>query len=210
MQGCVGKAVGLVLIVGLAAAVWWWGPGLLSELREPEAAETAAVQPSPELARATLDRLEAFREGGSTEVRLGGAEVTSLLRYGLPGMMPPGVSEPTAEMREGRLQLSARVALEALPEIPSLNEVVGLLPDTVEVEMRGSLVPLGSERIALHVESLEASRIPIPPRVTPAVLGALGRTDQPDLPQDAIAIPLPSGVRAVYVQQDSLVLVSDR
>jgi len=44
----------------------------------------------------------------------------------------------------------------------------------------------------------------------PDVLKALGREYVGGLPDDAIAIPLPEGLKNAYILRDSLVLVSDR
>jgi hypothetical protein len=211
LRSCVGRLVVLAVLAAAGAAVWWNYPDLVERvraLREPEAAE---VQPSPELADATLDRFEAFQGGTQgSEMRLGDAELTSLVRYSLPGVLPPGVQDPTVHVNDGRLSLAAHVALEALPDLPALREVVGLLPDTVPVEIGGTLAPFEAERAALHVDKIEASRIPLPARYIPEILAALGRTHVQNLPPDALLVPLPRGLEAAYVLRDSLVLVAKR
>jgi hypothetical protein len=52
--------------------------------------------------------------------------------------------------------------------------------------------------------------VPIPPRLVPEILKALGRTETAGLPPDALAVPLPRGLRAAYVRSDTLVLVAER
>ena len=42
----------------------------------------------------------------------------------------------------------------------------------------------------------------------PEILKALGREYVAGLPDDAIAIPLPAGLKTAYILRDSLVLVS--
>jgi hypothetical protein len=176
------------------------------------------------LAEATLDRFEAFRtgsgsggagegsagEGSEERLHLGAAELSSVLRYALPGMVPPGVYEPAVGLEDGRVILSARVATSALPDLPALNEVVGLLPDTVGIVMHGALLPFRPNFAALQVEGVEASRIPLPGRMIPPILAALGRSPLEGLPPHALAVPLPTGLSRVFVDRDRLVLVADR
>jgi hypothetical protein len=201
----------LALVAGAGLAVWWTRPELLDRFRGRRAPEAVVRAPSPELADSTLDRFESFRSGEvGPEMRLGGAELSSLVRYSLPGLLPPAIEAPSVRLQDGRIHLAARVAVEALPQLPALREVMGLLPDTVLVEIRGTLAPLADEFAALHVDRIEASRIPLPARYIPEILTALGRRSMENLPPDALLIPLPQGLRTAYVLRDSLVLVSNR
>jgi hypothetical protein len=164
------------------------------------------------LAEATLDRFEAFRngEGPAERLHLGSVELSSVVRYALPGMVPSGVHEPTVELDDGRVILSARVETSAVPELPALDEVLGFLPDTVTIVMQGALLPFQPNFAALQVERVEASRIPLPARMIPPILEALGRTPREGLPPRALAVPLPTGLSRVFVDEDRLVLVADR
>jgi hypothetical protein len=212
LRSCVGRLLILAVLAAAGAAVWWNYPQLLDRVRgfrgQEQAAEAVA---SPELADATLDRFEAFQAGSQgSEMKLGDAELSSLVRYSLPGVLPPGVEDPSVRVIDGRLHLAARVSLDALPDVPALREVVGLLPDTVPVEIRGTLAPFEAERAALHVDRIEASRIPLPARYIPEILSALGRAHTQNLPADALLVPLPRGLESAYVLRDSLVLVAKR
>jgi hypothetical protein len=102
--------------------------------------------------------------------------------------------------------LSGRVPLDRLPSAGALGEVAAVLPDTSDITLTGTLLPLPGNRVALGVNQVTAARIPLPRRIVPAALERLGRTDEPGLPPDAIAIRLPSGVSAAYIRNDSLVL----
>jgi hypothetical protein len=210
LRGCTGRVLIVVLVAAAGAALWWKNPGIVDRLRGVGSSEPAALGPSPELADATLDRFEAFQGSDEREMRLGDAELSSLVRYSLPGIVPPGVDEPTVTLRDGRIHLSARVALAALPDLPALGEVRALLPDTVPILIRGTLAPFGSQQAALHVDRIEASRIPLPARYVPELLSALGRAQIDDLPPNALLVPLPAGLSAAYVLRDSLVLVASR
>lgn len=221
MLGLLRKLVLLAVLVCVAYAGFRWGPlvfprleralGLREDASAASASGAEAPRPTPELADSTLDRFERFRDGdGSDRLALSGRQLSSVLRYSLPGVVPPGVADPTVSLGEGRVRLSARVAVAAFPRMPKLDNIIGVLPDTVEVEMTGSLVPLDQEHLALLVDHLEASRIPLPRRLIPEVLRGLGRESSKGLPEDALAVPKPDGVQSIFVQQDSLVLIARR
>jgi len=110
---------------------------------------------------------------------------------------------------DGRVHLSARVAVAAFPKLPNLEQVIGILPDTVSVEVRGSLVPHDQRNLALLVDRISAARVPIPARMVAEVLEGFGRGGRSGLGPDALPIPLPDGIRSVHVQRDSLVLLAD-
>jgi len=214
------KRLGLmVLLAGAAYAGFRWGPSVFPPLERALGWNVTADQtdveagppPSAELADSTLGRFERFRSGqGPDRLVLSSRELTSVVRFALPGLLPPGVEEPLVELFEGRVRLSARVTLEAFPRIPRLDDVVGVLPDTVEVLLEGALAPFGARQLALMVDRMEAAHLPIPRRMVGDVVAGFGQRAPRGLPNDALAVPLPDGIRAVYVRQDSLVLVAER
>lgn len=213
-RGCSSFVLMGLLLTGVAYAGFRYGDQVFPTVERwvgRQADSVGAPVPSPGLAEATMDRVEAFRTGTSRDGRLllGGAEVSSVVRYSFPGILPPGVHEPTVGFQGDDLILSARVAVASFPDLPALADVLGFLPDTVNIQMRGSLIPFGGGHTALHVERVEASRIPLPGRMVPGILAALGRRDREGLPSDAMAIALPSGIRSVFVEADHLVLVSE-
>jgi hypothetical protein len=196
-------------VLAAAAGGWWYWPQAAARLGEaPEASASLAV--SPELAEATLDRIEGLRAADGGQLALGDAELTSVVRYALPGILPPGVGEPSVSIESGTVTVSARLATSAFPDLPALGQVIGLLPDTVPVRIEGKLSRYGKESMAFFVSHVEAARIPLPDRLVPQVLGALGRQERQGLPANALHIPMPGGLDSVYVARDSLVLVADR
>lgn len=213
-RSCIGRLVAIAVVVVAAWAGLRWGPVLLPVVEDwlgrAEAGRDGPA-PSPELADATLDRLERFRAGeGPPVLALGEAELSSMMRYALPGLVPPGVDRPGVRMDDGRIFLSARVAVDAFPDLPALDQVLGLLPDTVDIVMEGTLGAWGRENLALSIHRVEASRIPLPGRMIPEVLRALGRRDREGLAPQSMVIPLPEGLASAHVQGDSLFLVADR
>ena len=170
------------------------------------------VLPSPELADAALDRFERFRRGETgDQLSLSATDVASVLRYSAPGMVPGGVSDVDVEFHDGVVTLTARVLVEAFPGLPTLDGILGFLPDTVSITVEGALAPLEEDGISLIVHGVYASFIPVPlpDGMTPKILVALGRRSRAGLPEDALAFPLPDGVRSAHVLRNRLVLVRD-
>lgn len=201
-----------MVVAAAAYGGWRWGDRLFPRVESwigRGVDSTGAVAASPELAQRTLEKVERFRRAGdAAELALGQAEVASVLRYSAPGVVPEGVTPPDVELESGRLRLSTRVALSAFPSVPELERVLGILPDTVPVELDGSLMPFGDTEAALVVHRIEASGIPLPRRLIPRLLDALGRVDRAGLPPDAMIVPLPGGLRSAYIHSDSLILVA--
>lgn len=209
------RAVGLVLLVAVAYAGFKWGPAVFPALERlagvEEEAGADATEPSPELADATLDRFEAFRAGGQGDrLALSSAELTSVVRYSLPGILPPGVEDATILMEGDQVNVSARVAVREFPDLPDVDAVVGLLPDTVLIELRGTLEPFDQAHLALVVDRVRAARIPLPSRMVSEVLAGLAGERRPGLADDALAVPLPDGLSSVTIERDSLVMMAEK
>ena len=200
--------VALLALLSLVLGAWLVWPRLSARFGSVERRGASPVA-SAEIADAALDRFETFRAGkGGDHLTLSDAELSSVVRYALPGLLPSGVTEPLVTMNEGRLTLAARVATEAFPRLPTLDAIVGMLPDTVTVTMDGELVPFGKESLAFRVGHMDAASIPLPDRLIPGILTALGRKHRGGLPPNALQVPLPTGLDSVSVRGDSLVLVA--
>ncbi len=214
LKSCLGKIVLGVLLVGAAYVGWRWGPSFFPQVTAlfSSGQDVPGVVASPELAEATMDRFEALRRGEvGGQLALSASEIESVIRYSVPGIIPAGIGEPRIAIKDGVITLLARVAIAAFPQMPDLNAILGFLPDTLEVSFDGALAPLDDERWdALVIHRVQAGFIPLPDRMIPEILEALGREYVGGLPDDAIAIPLPDGLESAYILRDSLVLVSDR
>jgi hypothetical protein len=208
--GCLRRVLGLV-VVGVVLGVAWTERDRLREQWDalgfggPE--EEAA---SPELAERAEARLQELEDGGRTSVGLGQAEVQSLLLYRHAGLLPVFVDSPTVELDGDRMRVRARVPAARLPSVGELGEAAAFLPDTTDVELVGTLLPLGDGRAALAVDQVSVARIPLPARLVPAVLRRLGRADEPGLPADGMAVPLPPGARSAYIRRDTLFFLAGR
>lgn len=211
LKSLLGKVVGLVLLVAAAYAGWQWGPEVFPKIHEwlglTKNGVSEEVVATPEMADSVMYLVREFRAGdGSDPLVLGGNELTSVLRYSVPGVMPDGVSGPEVRLNDGRVHVRARVALESFPDLPDLGPIIGMLPDTLDVGFEASLMPFGERKGALLFHSLDASRIPLPSRLIPEILKAMGRSDEPGLPPEALLVSLPSGLGSAYILTDSLIL----
>lgn len=165
-------------------------------------------EPSPELAAAAQAKLAALASAhDATRVSLTQAEVQSLVRYRIAAALPTYVIEPEIELRGDRLRIRAQVPTDLLPWTDDAIDVQEILPDTAVVTATAQLIPLDGERVGLAVDELTAARVPLPRAMIPMVLRRLGRDDEPGLPADALALPLPTGAGGAYIRRDRLVFV---
>ena len=209
------KTVFVVVAVAIAYAGFRWGGQVFPPLERALGIDPAAPAPvesaaTPEMAEDVVDRLERFRAGElGDRLALSSVELTSMVRYALPGILPGGVAEPVVDLEDGRVNVTARVAVESFPDLPRLDAIIGILPDTLLIQVRGSLIPLDQRSMTLMVDRLSAARIPIPRRMVADMLNGLGRNGPPALPSNGLQVPRPDGIDEIFVQQDSLVLLAE-
>lgn len=208
--GCLRRIVVLAFWVGAAVLVWNYRDALVRawrELREP----AISVQPATDTATAAVLKLGALTgEDPPPRVVLAEAEVQSLVRARVASVIPLFIGSPRVELEDGRASLAFRVATERLAGLADPGGIVPLLPDTTDLIASTQLIPLDAHRMALAVDELTAENIPLPDGLIPLVLARLGRTDEPGLPPDAVAVPLPPGAADAYIRRDSLVFLGRR
>src|SRR5688572_19140937 len=206
------KFVLTLLILVILLAVGWTQRGRILAMMfgrdAPKATPAANVETSPQLAEIAEARLELLREGKVDRVALHEGELQSLLMYRFVQILPAFVDSPRVMVKNGKIEVTARVPVDHLPSIEELGDAAGFLPDTAEVAMRGALLPLDDGRVALSIEQVWAARIPLPQRLVPRALERLGRKDEPGLPKNALALPLPSGIGSARLERDSLILLA--
>ena len=201
----------LVLVAVLAAyGGWRWGDTLFPRVEDmlgigqeeatelPVSAETAA--------RATA-RIEEFQVSEVSELRLESSEVSSLLRYSIPGMVPAGVLDPSVVFEGDRMEIRARVLPARFSDLPQLSGIAGILPDTVDVVVEGSLTLFENEGSVFVVEGIDVQGWPVPSRAVPEILGAFGREPPPGAPAAAVRVPAVRGLRGAYIEDGKLVVV---
>lgn len=167
----------------------------------------AEVAPSAELAASAQAKLARLSNSEPERVALSEAEVQSLLQYRVASYLPEYIVAPRVTLDGNRLHVQAQVPTTSFPRIDELESVVGFLPDTTTVKVSGQLIPLDDSRVGLAVDELSAARVPLPRGLIPMLLQRFGRTNEPGLPPDALALPLPAGATTAYVRADSLIFV---
>ncbi|HSJ24976.1 MAG TPA: hypothetical protein VK929_09930 [Longimicrobiales bacterium] len=203
------RIVALVVILALGVGVYLYRDRLLIAWHDYRGTSPAVEEPSPELADRAERKLNALRDGSSTYAALSAVELESLLAFRYNGVLPGFLDTPVVEMRGDQLRLRARVPVDRLPDIQGLGPAAAFLPDTTEVTVSGRLLPLQPGRVAFAIDDISAQRFPLPRRLVPGALERLGRRDEPGLPADAMALPLPPGANSAYIRRDSLVLLAN-
>ncbi len=208
LRGCLGRLLGLAVIGALLLAAWLYRSEIVDlwgrTRQPPEAA-------SPELA-AEADRklAELGTPGGRERVALHEMELQSLIEYRWGGFLPRDVARPRIQLRDGQVTLEGAVATARFGRIPELREILSILPDTTTLKAVGSFTPADSGRVALEIHELGAAGIPVPDRLIPSILRRFRGGGEPDLPPNALAVPLPPGIRTLYISGDSVVFVASR
>jgi hypothetical protein len=206
--GCMRRVVALVVLVTLLAGAWLYRERLRTAWHDIRGIRDSTLVATPELAEAASAKIEGLRDGDSQRVALSQVELQSLLLYQYQGVLPAFLYSPEVELREDRMRLRVRVPIDNLPFVDGIGEAAAFLPDTTELTITGRLLPLDTGRVAFAVDDVAAQRFPLPRRLVPGALERLGRRDEPGLPADAMALPLPPGVAAAYVRRDSLILLA--
>jgi hypothetical protein len=191
----------LVLILIAIGAAWL----LRDALPRHFGPAPSASEVSPAIADEAAVKLERLRDE-HVEARLSADELNSLIEYRFAGWVPAVLQQPHVALVGDTVRLAGRVPTAELPELPQLERVRMLLPDTAEVEVAGRLGPLSPGRVAFEVAGVTVSGVPIPARFYPAVLARLGRSDEPGLAPTALPLTLPEGVASARVARDSLIL----
>ncbi len=203
LGGCAGRLLVVVLVAGVVAVGWYNRHELAEQWERLTGAE---VRATPELAAQADEKLASLGEGGGVaRIALSESEVQSLLEYRWAGFLPPDVVDPRVGLGDGRVTLEGSVAMVRFGRVAELEEIIAFLPDTAALRAVGSFVPLDSEHVALEVHELGAAGIPVPARLIPPVLAKFRGSSAPGLAPNALAVPLPPGIRNVYVRGDSLV-----
>jgi hypothetical protein len=206
----VARTVLVVVAAAAAYAGWKWGDAVFPRVEAMLAlggAEGTEPPVTAETAARAARRIEDFRASEEAELRLESAEVSSLLRFSTPGVVPSGVLDPRVTFAGDRVEIAARVLPALMPGLPQLGGLTGILPDTVDVLVEGSLGLFGGEASMLVVEGMEVHGWPVPAGSVPRILAVLGREPPPGAPAAAVPVPALGGLKGAYIENGKLVLV---
>ena len=196
------KVLGLIVLLIVAAIGWI---GWQRYAHRPAEVSTDEIA-SAEIADRADDKLQQLKNGDAETIGLSGIELESLLKFRFVQLLPAFVESPRILVQNDKINVQTRIPVENLPSLSELGEAAAFLPDTTEVNVTGGILPLDSGRVAIQIEDVRAARIPLPSRMIPRALARLGRSNEPGLPKDALALPLPGGATSAYVRGDSLFL----
>jgi hypothetical protein len=205
--GCLRRFIVLGILLVVVGAAWMFRDQLKQQVRAMRGLRDAPEVASPELAEVAAAKIDGLREHKTQRVALGAAELQSQVQYKYAGIFTGFVRDPTVELQGDHIRLRVRVPADKLPNVKGLGDVASFLPDTAEVQVSGTLLPLNERRVALGVDEVQAARIPLPGRLINDALTRVGRRDEPGLAKDAIGVSLPEGVRSAYIRNDSLILL---
>jgi hypothetical protein len=203
--GCIRGVVVLVLIVVLAAVVFLFRGRIMEKIHG--GSHAVAVAPSAAVGDSAYQKLDDLRAAKTDRVAMSTVELQSLVQYKYPGLLPAFAREPHIELSGDHVKLKARVPADKLPSIKGLGDAAAFLPDTADVSLSGTLIPLPSGRVGLGVDAVQVAGIPLPSRLIHDGLRRVGRKSEPGLPDDAIGVSLPEGVKSAYIRNDSLILL---
>jgi len=211
MKGCMRRTAVLVMVFALALTGWIFRERLIAMWQDLRS-EYEPQMVSPELAAAAERKLATMSEADAPErISLSSPELQSLVAYRMAESLPSFILQPEVTVKEGELRVRARVPTDEVADMRALGgseELLAMLPDTTEVEARGHLIPLTGGRVGLAVDEITAASIPLPARVIPRILESMGRVDEPNLPREALAVRLPTGVSNAYAHGDSIVFMA--
>jgi hypothetical protein len=208
VTGCLRRVVVLLLVLLLIAGAWLFRDRLRTAWHEWRGTEQEMEAPSAALAQGAELKLAALRDGSAASVSLSAVELESLLLHSYQGVLPAFLDSPQVRLDGDQIRLRARVPIDNLPRVEGLSQAAAFLPDTTDLEVAGTLLPLDSGRVAFGVDEVTASRVPLPDRFISGALTRMGRRDEPGLPPDAIGVRLPRGAASAYIRRDSLVLLA--
>ena len=209
MFGCLGRIVmlGVLLVVGLV--LWLFRDPLLEQVRSRFGEEPTPMT-AAEIADQATRKIERLVSGDAGETTtLSEEEVQALLDERLRTFLPEYVLDPAVKLEGANVILSARLPVDQVPELAQeLGPAASFLPDTASVTARGQIVPFDSRYVALAFDDVSVAKVPVPKRYIPRLVSKLRREQVDGLPPDALAMPLPSGVRTLYIRDGAVVLVA--
>jgi hypothetical protein len=199
------RALGCLVLLAALAAAWLyrdrlleWGGRLLRDGPPPAA---AVGRPGARALAAARARADSIARGRADSVVLDANETASLISAGLAPSVRAQLDSLRVQLLERRVELAAGLATGRLP-----RDVVGpfgiVLRDREPIRASG---PIAVSRPGLGewtIERMEVRGVPLPADAVPLLLerlfGEPGRR--------SVALKLPTGVAAVRVSPDGLVL----
>lgn len=209
--GCLRRIVSLIVLAAIAFLVWQYRSKIMATWQRFRGERPAATAPPVDAERSAQAKYAALAgTQPPPRVALSEDELQALLHTRFAAVLPRWVDSARIQLDGEKVRLSGRVPVDRIPQMRSMGEVAGLLPDTTEVAVKGQVIPLGRGRVALAVDQVTAAHVPLPRRLVPQIMAGLkqGRPAEASVPADALLLPLPRNIASAYVRNDSLILMT--
>jgi hypothetical protein len=214
MFGCL-RRVGCLVVVALLVAAYfarayWWEPvrGMVGIGAPVAAADTIArwepVTPAgSERGEKQVRALAAPR--GPAYVTLHAGDLASYAFLSLANTLPPSARDAEATVLGDRVYIRAVVALRDFAS--ALGAMGGMFADRDTLRLGGTFEVLEPGRAAFHVRDVQLGNFPVPSAMIPALVRRVRRgVARPDLPADALEVPIPDYIGDVRVARGRITL----
>ena len=213
MFGCLGRtvvAIVFIVLLALGAAAWFTRDYWLGSAPPPAtAAETSEWgSVTPERADKAKQSLLALGTGGGpVYVNLSAPELLSYALASFRPVLPQSATDLQARVAGDLVYVKGVVSIADLGGTKVLGPLAGLLPSRDTIEVGGSLEAIRTGLGQLHVKTLRAGKLTVPPRLVPRLLEQLRRGRLPEgIAADALPIVLPANVGDVRIRNGKITL----
>ncbi|MYA33057.1 MAG: hypothetical protein F4037_09765 [Gemmatimonadales bacterium] len=207
------KALGFLILLLILLMVGWIFRGDIEAWLANAGADEIVVAEStaefgPEAAAQVDTALQELAAGGgAAETRFTETDVQSYVRYELVPRLPAGVGEPAVELRDSTVAFTIMLDFTRLPiDADVAGSLARTLGDSARVA--GEVLPQVGERGEgrLHVVSLQAGVLPVPPMMIGMAVQQLGlRADG-----RTVLFDIPETVVEVRVENEEVILLMNR
>lgn len=209
-------------VLGVAAVSMWIaiasaGPSDAAGPMAPPPVFESSEASAASRAETILVQASRVRVGRDRSISLTSEDLTALLRFGLPGVVPAGVLDPSVSIERGAVRISATFVHADFAAADELGALASVLPDTASVTVHGRISTVAAGWVDFRIERAVVGGIPVPEVVLAAVARRLpfGRTGSTALPRGPgshdkplLRVRRPHGVGLIYVAGQRLVVES--
>lgn len=212
MFGCVRKLGCLVLLLVLAAALWFtrarWLPMVRGEPAGP-AAGAVVWEPLTEAgaARARSAVAGLATRSGPVFVNLRPGDLASYVFVALSRELPPSSQNVAAAVIGDRMYVRAEVRLSDFGGGDVLGPLAGFLGDRETMMFGGTFEVIRPGLAQFHVQELKLRELTVPQRMIPRLVQRIGRGARPEgVAPDALPLEIPEHIGDVRVARGKVTL----